>query len=320
LREMLLISRERALLFLKGMAMGAADSVPGVSGGTIALITNIYEELVDAIRAIGPHVLVTWKREGFPVAWREINGNFLLTLLLGIISSLLLFGRVILVLMDSYLPFLLAFFSGLVMASIFYVTRLVSRWNALNLILFIAGTGFAILLASLPLAQSSNHLLYYFFSGAIAICAMILPGISGAFILVLLGVYGPVLEALTNFEWVVIGVFAGGCACGLMLFSRILSWLLHHHHDRTLSTLIGLLVGSLYLLWPWRVATELNFNSHAFTQFRHVSPGDYQLLTGSAVSPWLVMFLIVIGAGLVLLLETVAVPGKGELSSKDREG
>lgn len=300
------------------MAMGAADSVPGVSGGTIALITNIYEELIDAIKAVGPGVLQTWRKEGSGAAWREINGSFLLTLLLGILSALLLLGRVILVVMDSYLPFLLAFFSGLVLASIYFLIRQVKLWGFFALCLFTAGIALAIVLVTLPLAYSSDNLLYYFFCGAVAICAMILPGISGAFILVLLGVYGPVLEALTGFDWQVITVFGAGCVVGLMLFSRVLSWLLHAYHDLTLSALIGLLVGSLYLLWPWRVATELNLNSHAFIRYQHVLPGEYARLTGEAVSPLLVLLVVTVGAALVLTLEFVAGPAK-ESKQKDPE-
>lgn len=286
--------------------MGAADSVPGVSGGTVALITNIYEELVDAIKAISWHVLLVWKKEGFAAAWHSINGNFLLTLLLGILSSLLILGRIVLTLMENYLPYLLAFFAGLVLASIYYVGRQIRKWDMAAILLLLAGMGLAIGLAILPQAQASNSLLYYFFSGAIAICAMILPGISGAFILVLLGVYGAVLEALTGFNWLVIGVFVSGCVCGLMAFSRLLSWLLHKHHHLTLSALTGLLVGSLYLLWPWRVATELDLDSHAFTQYQHVTPGQYLVLTDTAFSPWLCLALVVCGAGLVLVLEFLA--------------
>lgn len=302
----MLINRHRVILFLKGMAMGAADSVPGVSGGTVALITNIYEELLDAIKSISWHVLLVWKKEGIAAAWQSINGNFLLTLLLGILSSLLILGRLVLALMENYLPYLLAFFAGLVLASIYFVGKQISKWNMATALLLLAGMGLAIGLAILPQVQPSDSLLYYFFSGAIAICAMILPGISGAFILVLLGVYGAVLEALTGFNWLVIAVFGSGCACGLMAFSRLLSWLLHQHHNLTLSALTGLLVGSLYLLWPWRVATELELDSHAFTQYQHVSPDQFLILSGTAFPPWVCLCLVACGAGLVLLLEFLA--------------
>jgi putative membrane protein len=296
----------RLQLFLKGMAMGAADSVPGVSGGTVALITNIYEELVDAIKSLGWHVLVLWKRDGFIAAWKYINGDFLLTLLTGILCSLLILGRIILGLLENYLPFMLAFFAGLVLASLYFVSRNISRWNLPASFLFVAGMSFALLLANLPTTTANTSLWYYFISGAIAICAMILPGISGAFILILLGVYGAVLEALTGFDWVVIAVFASGCLCGLMLFSRLFSWLLHQHHDLTMSLLTGMLAGSLYLLWPWRVANDISLDSHAFTSYQHTMPGTYAELTGMSFSPILCLLLIAGGAGLVLLLEFIA--------------
>lgn len=300
------INRQRLLLFLKGMAMGAADSVPGVSGGTVALITNIYEELVDAIKSLGWHVLVVWKQQGFKAAWRTINGDFLLTLVCGILLSLSLLARLILVLLDNYLPYLLALFAGLVLASIWYVCRNIRRWNAARLALLIAGAAFAMALAGLPVREEAGGLLYFFLSGAVAICAMILPGISGAFILVLLGAYGPVLEALTQLDWPVILVFAAGCLGGLMLFSRVLSWLLHHHHENTLAVLTGMLAGSLYLLWPWRLATEVSVASHAFTRYTHVLPATYQEATGVTFSPLVCLGLLAGGILLVLLLETIA--------------
>jgi len=298
--------RQRFFLFLKGMAMGAADSVPGVSGGTVALITNIYEDLVDAIQSIGPHMLVVWKNDGIREAWRYINGNFLLTLGAGILTALLLLANIILDLMNDQLPYLLAFFAGLVTASIHYVSALIRKWDMSKLALLAAGAFLALFLALLPLRESSGGGVYYFFCGAIAICAMILPGISGAFILVLLGAYGPVLEALTGFQWKVILVFAAGCLSGLMLFSRLLSWLLHHHHERTLAVLVGMLAGSLYLLWPWRVALEISLNDHAFTRYEHVLPGTYTEVAGEAFSPWVCVGLFVMGIGLVLLLENFA--------------
>jgi putative membrane protein len=300
------IDRHFIVLFLKGMAMGAADSVPGVSGGTVALITNIYEELVDAIKSLGWHVLIVWKHEGFLAAWRYMNGRFLLTLGAGILTSLLLFGNLIISLMDTSLPYLLAFFAGLVLASIRYVAMGVARWNVQRWLLLIAGAVFAMVLAFLPLRESGGGLVYYFFCGAIAICAMILPGISGAFILLLLGAYAPVLEALTGFDVPVIVVFAAGCLCGLMLFTRLLSWLLHHHHENTLAVLTGMLTGSLYLLWPWRVAVEVSLEGFEFTRYRHVLPDTYLEATGQAFSAPVCLGLAVAGVVLVLLLETVA--------------
>lgn len=303
------------ILFLKGMAMGAADSVPGVSGGTVALITNIYAELVDAIKSLGWYVLVVWKRDGFYAAWRYINGSFLLTLFAGILSSLLLLGRLILTLMDSYLPYLLAFFAGLVLASIRFVGMEIRQWTLNRVALLLSGAAIALALAFLPLRDSSGGLVYYYFCGAIAICAMILPGISGAFILVLLGAYGPVLEALTGFNIPVIVVFAAGCLSGLMLFSRLLSWLLHHRHEATLAALTGMLIGSLYLLWPWRVATALEISNHEFTRYQHVLPDTYAEATGQAFSPLVCLGLLVAGIVLVLLLESIAGNNKAKTTA-----
>ena len=300
------MNKQRGLLFLKGMAMGAADSVPGVSGGTIALITNIYEELVDSIHSLGWHALVVCKQNGFKAAWEYINGGFLLTLFAGILTSLLLLGRIILVLMENYLPYLLAFFAGLVLASIRFVANNISRWNPGVVALFLMGLALAMSLAILPLGEANDSLIYYFFCGAIAICAMILPGISGAFILVLLGAYGPVLEALTQFNVPVIIVFALGCLSGLMLFTRLLSWMLHHYHDGSMATLTGMLAGSLYLLWPWRVATEMILNDHAFTRYEHVMPETYAQSTGLMFSPYISLGLMIAGLMLVLLLEVLA--------------
>ncbi len=309
------INRHTIILFLKGMAMGAADSVPGVSGGTVALITNIYEELVDASKSLGWHVLVVWKHEGFLAAWRYINGRFLLTLGTGILTSLLLFGNLVLSLMDSSLPYLLAFFAGLVMASIRYVAMGVSGWNMQRWVLLVAGAVFAIAMAFLPLRESGGGLVYYFFCGAIAICAMILPGISGAFILLLLGAYAPVLEALTSFDVPVIVIFGAGCLSGLMLFTRLLSWLLHHHHENTLAVLTGMLAGSLYLLWPWRVAVDVSLEGFDFTRYQHVLPDTYLAATGQGFSPPACTGLVVFGVVLVLFLETLAGNNNPEKSS-----
>lgn len=300
------ISRDKIVLFLKGMAMGAADSVPGVSGGTVALITDIYEELIDSIKSLGWHVLVVWKKEGFRAAWRYINGGFLLTLFAGIATSLSLLARVILALMENTLPYLLAFFAGLVLASIHYVARNIKSWQPVFYILLMAGAMVAVVLGLVPIMESGGNLVYYFFCGAIAICAMILPGISGAFILVLLGAYGPVLEALTQFNMSVVIVFASGCLCGLMLFSRLLSWLLHHFHDATMAVLTGMLTGSLYLLWPWRLGGEFVVNDHGYTRYENVLPDTYQLATGVSFSPLICVGLLLVGVAVVLVLETIA--------------
>lgn len=297
-----LLSRHRLLVFLKGMAMGAADSVPGVSGGTVALISNIYEELVDSIRSLGWPALAIWKAQGFRRAWRHINGDFLVTLLAGILCSLLTLGRLILNLMDAYLPYLLAFFAGLVLASIRFVAGHVGRWRGRVFTAALAGAVLALLLVNLPIQESGQSLWYFFLCGTVAVCAMILPGISGAFILVLLGAYEPMLAALTMIVWPTLLAFAAGCLCGLVLFSRLLSWLLHHQHELTMGALTGMLAGSVAMLWPWQLETTGN----TFSRFRGVMPDTYFAATGMAFSPLVCLLLMVAGVVLVLLLEFVA--------------
>ena len=299
------MTQQRILLFLKGMAMGAADSVPGVSGGTVALITNIYEELIDAIKSIGWQALMVWKNDGYKAAWNFVHGSFLLTLVAGILTSLVLLGRVILFLMENYQPYLMAFFAGLVLASIRFVAKNISSWNAGIVLLLFLGTGFAMLLSIIPMGEVSNNLACYFIYGAIAICAMILPGISGAFILVLLGAYVPVLEALTQFNVQVIIVFAMGCMCGLMLFSRLLSWLLHHYRNIVMATLTGMLTGSLFHLWPWQLGPELSVLYQNSARYEHVMPDTYAQILGTLYSPYVCLVLLLAGAAVVFLLEYV---------------
>lgn len=241
------------LLFLKGMAMGAADSVPGVSGGTIAFISGIYEELINSIKSINIPALMLLFKEGPFAAWKYINGNFLLILLLGIVSSLYLFASTVEFLLEHYPRYLMSFFVGLIVASCWYMLGTIKRWSTNTVLLIAMGLLLSLGLAFLPLSTQAPGLLYIFFCGALAICAMILPGISGAFILILLGVYAPVLKAVSDLDWLTMAVFVAGCASGLIVFSNFLSYLFSHFRERTLSFLLGVLAGSLYTIWPWRV-------------------------------------------------------------------
>ena len=249
-------SRKTLLLFLKGMAMGAADSVPGVSGGTIAFITGIYDELLASIKSLDVALLRTlFQKQGLRRAWQHANGKFLLILGCGILLSLVFFANVVVGLMTQHYSYLMCFFWGLILASVWKIGRDLDRWNAVALCLFIAGALVSILLTLMPPFSGLEHPLYFFCCGALAICAMILPGISGAFILLLLGAYQPVLEALTSFELSTIAVFLAGCCCGLLGFSRLLFWLLQTRRNPTFALLLGVLAGSLFTLWPWRLPT-----------------------------------------------------------------
>ncbi len=289
--------RARGLLFLKGMAMGAADAVPGVSGGTIAFITNIYEELIHSLKSFNPSLLKALERGGLGACWQAVNGNFLLTLLLGILTSLVLLANLVLYLLTHHQQLLMAFFSGLIVASTWVMGGQVQAWRKRQYLYCVAGVLLVLSLELLPVRGGDHGLLYLFMAGAIAICAMILPGISGAFILILLGVYAQVLDALRSFEVTTILVFASGCVLGLLSFSHLLSWLFKQHRDNTLSFLLGVLAGSLVSLWPWKRAVAFRLDSRGLeVPVRHENlwPGDYLAATGqeAMVLPCLLLALV----------------------------
>ena len=244
-------------IYARGLAMGAADVVPGVSGGTLALITGIYEELIDTLGGIGPHLIGTWRRDGFASMWRQANLTFLLVLLAGIFSSIAVLASVITRLLESHPVPMWAFFCGLIGASVWLVLarlRTISWPMILNLL---AGFALAWWIGLQPGLQSvANGPLVFFASGALAICAMILPGISGSFILLLLGMYQAVLSAVHDRELALLLAFVAGCAVGLLLFVRVLKFMLHRFHDPVMGLLAGFMAGSLNKLWPWRVPVE----------------------------------------------------------------
>ena len=298
------------LISLKGIAMGAADVVPGVSGGTIAFISGIYEELLQSISNIKLGLLKTLKNDGFKAAWTELNGNFLLSLFIGIIVSFLSLAKLISWLLETHPILLWSFFFGLVLASIIYVAKQIEKWNVISILLLIATTAIAYVITTLPpLVSEDSSMPFIFLAGAIAICAMILPGISGSFILVLLGAYKPVLNALTNKDIPVIVVFMLGAITGLLSFSRVLKWLFANYKNFTLAALTGFIIGSLNKIWPWKRVLTFRTNSHGEkVPFNEESilptsyDGDPQMLYA--------VLLALVGFGVILLLEKLAVSSK----------
>ena len=239
-------------IFLKGMAMGAADVVPGVSGGTIAFITGIYERLIQAIRSVNIGWFKLFFSGQWAECWRRADGGFLLTLVAGIGTSVLLLAGVISWLLVNQPVLIWAFFFGLIIASSIYIMRQIRNWNALVVFLLLLGAGVALFIGMARPALVEVTPAYVFICGAIAICAMILPGISGSFILVLLGAYGAVLQAIHEHDLQLLMLFLLGCVTGLLSFTHVLGWLLERAHDQVLATLTGFLIGSLYLIWPWK--------------------------------------------------------------------
>ncbi|CAL2061120.1 DUF368 domain-containing protein [Tenacibaculum sp. 190524A05c] len=298
------------LISLKGIAMGAADVVPGVSGGTIAFISGIYEELLSSISNINLSLLKTLKNEGFKEAWKQLNGNFLLSLFLGIIVSFLSLAKVISWLLETHPILLWSFFFGLVLASIIYVAKQIEKWNVVSVLLLIATTIIAYVITTLPpLVSEDSSMPFIFLAGAIAICAMILPGISGSFILVLLGAYKPVLNALTNKDIPIIVVFMLGAITGLLSFSRVLKWLFANFKNFTLAALTGFIIGSLNKIWPWKKVLTYRTNSHG----EKVPFNEESILPSSFDGDPQLMYAILlaaIGFGVILLLERLAVANK----------
>ena len=239
-------------IFLRGMAMGAADLVPGVSGGTVALITGIYDDLLQSISAVSWGLVGTWKNEGVQGVFKALNAPFLIALVAGIGTSIFALSGLLHHLLEHHKAALFAFFFGLVAASIPLVGREITQRNPATAILFFAGAVITFGVGSLPPLQVEPSLFYLFACGAIAACAMILPGISGSFILLLLGVYSTVIGALKGFDLLVIATVGAGAISGLLGFSKGLNALLARARARVMATLSGLLLGSLQALWPWK--------------------------------------------------------------------
>jgi putative membrane protein len=299
--------KDYIVIGLKGMAMGAADVVPGVSGGTIAFISGIYEELLGSISNVNLGLFKTLKNEGFKIAWKQLNGNFLLSLFIGIFISFLSLAKAIKYLLENEPILLWSFFFGLVLASIIYIAKQISKWNFILITIAVLGAFLAYYITTLnPLVSESSSSLYVFFAGAIAICAMILPGISGSFILVLLGAYKPVLDALNDKDFKTIFTFIAGAILGLLTFSKVLKWLFANYKDYILAVLTGFIIGSLNKIWPWKETLTWRLNSHGIKvpiNQQSVTPfsfnGDAELS--------MAIVLAIVGFLLILLMEKLAV-------------
>lgn len=301
------------MIFFKGMAMGAADVVPGVSGGTIAFITGIYERLIQAIRAVNLAWLRLLLQGQWQQCWSRADGTFLVVLFAGIASSVLLLAGVIGWLLVNEPILIWAFFFGLIIASSIYIVRQIKHWSVVAVVLLGLGVVVALAVGMARPAHVEISSAYLFLCGAIAICAMILPGISGSFILVLLGAYSTVLGAVHDMHIPSLLVFIAGCGCGILIFSHVLGWLLEHYHDPMLAALTGFLIGSLYLIWPWKEViayyTSSSGKQKPLEQL-NVSPERFAEISGQ--DPQLLMALVLAVLGVVLVLGLERLSGKGD--------
>lgn len=270
------------LLALKGCAMGMADVVPGVSGGTIAFISGIYEELIDSIKSFNATAVKLLLRGRFGECWRHVNGRFLLPVLTGIAVAIFSLARLMTYLLTTHPIAVWSFFFGLIVASALLVARQIGRWSVGTIVGTIVGIAAAWWITVATPAETPDDWWFVMLSGAIAICAMILPGISGAFILLLLGKYQYIMQAVADLNLPVIVVFVIGAAAGIISFSHLLSWLLKRWHDVTVSVLMGFMVGSLNKVWPWKEVVETYTDGHGDIQplvESNVLPGRFEALS-----------------------------------------
>jgi putative membrane protein len=293
----------------RGVAMGAADVIPGVSGGTIAFITGIYEELLKTISSFNLEALKVLKKQGLAAAWKHVNGTFLLALVAGIGLAIAGLTRVVLYLLDHHPVMLWSFFFGLIAASAYMMATTIKRWNTGVIIALALGTAIAYAITVLSPRETPDGLWFIFISGMIAICAMILPGISGSFILLLLGKYQYVLTAVKEVKLSVIITFAAGCIVGLLSFSRVLSWMFEKQKDLTIALLSGFLVGSLNKIWPWKMADRsivIDGKTKILSEV-NLMPFEYSKQTGQPDHLLYSILLCVSGIVFLLVLEKVAV-------------
>ncbi|WP_264480653.1 DUF368 domain-containing protein [Psychrobacter sp. I-STPA6b] len=294
-------------VYLKGMAMGSADIVPGVSGGTIALITGIYERLINALSQIGigliPLLRQHWQQHGLAsgikAVWQQVDATFLLCLIAGIATSFISLAGAIKYLLDNQPLLIWSFFFGLVIATVFILLTEVKRWTVARVSLFVIGAVLAVFISQAPILNTgaTPSLPYLFFAGAIAICAMILPGISGSFILLLLGAYDAVLQAVHDWNFSVIFSVASGMVAGLLVFTRLLKWLLQRYYQGTLALLTGFIAGSLVKIWPWRTESLGNLAPWQYFNIMATQPENGQIIHWSVS-----LILIIIGAVAVTVL------------------
>lgn len=317
--------KDYIILVLKGIGMGAADVIPGVSGGTIAFITGIYEELIDSIKSIvAPESIKHLKSLSLLNYLKAINADFLLVVLSGIAISFLSLAKLMQYLLANYPIFVWSFFFGLILASVWFVAKIIEKWNVSTYIFFTIGIMLGFVITSITPTETPNDLWFIFICGAVAICAMILPGVSGSFILLLMGKYIYMMSALSSFNFTIILVFLVGAAFGILAFSNFLSWLLHHFHAATIAFLAGFMLGSLNKVWPWKVATQTFIDTQGIIRpliEKNVLPFTY--LIENKAEPYLIgaIGFALLGALIIILFERFfSKPVNKEVDLRERLG
>lgn len=244
--------KQSFVLFLKGLGMGAANVIPGVSGGTIALITGIYETFINSLKSFDLNAVKLLFQLKFKELWNHVNGSFLMAVFLGIGVSIISLAKLLEYLLEFQEVYTMAFFFGLILVSVYSVGKTINRWDAGTIIALLVGTGIAVGIALLAPASENPSFLYVFICGIVAICSMILPGLSGSFVLIIMGNYALVLGAIGRFDLGILIPLGIGCAVGMVAFSQLLAWVFKNYRDITISLMTGFITGSLLIIWPWK--------------------------------------------------------------------
>lgn len=292
--------------FLNGLAMGAANVIPGVSGGTIALITGIYERLINAIKSMDVVAARLILKGQLKTAWQHVDGTWLAALMMGLAVSILTLARVFEYLLVHFEALTMAFFFGLILLSIIYVARDVSQWSISAIAALLIGTITAVAIATLAPATENANVLYVFLCGVVAISSMILPGLSGSFVLILMGNYALVLGAISSFNLSVLIPLAAGCAIGLIVFSHILSWVFKRFADQTLALMTGFVIGSLVVIWPWKEAIVETVVREGKPPREIITRYEWFLPHLNEAGTWMAIGLMVLGAVCIALMAKVA--------------
>ncbi len=298
--------KDYIIIAAKGMGMGAADVVPGVSGGTIAFITGIYEELINSIKSVNLNTIKLLLSLKFADFWKSVNGNFLLSIFLGIGTSFFSLAVLVRYLLEHHPILIWSFFFGLIIASAIVIAKKITEWKLHNFITLLIGIGIAYLITDITPAETTNAYWFLFLSGALAICAMILPGISGAFILLLLGKYEYIMNALSNFKLDIIAVFGMGAVVGLLSFSNLLSWLLQKYHNIAIALLAGFMIGSLNKVWPWKETVSTFVNRHGIEKpldQNSILPQTFETITGHNSNLGFAVALAFVGFFLIIIMD-----------------
>lgn len=290
-------------LVLRGMGMGAADVVPGVSGGTIAFITGIYEELVNSIKGINLEAFRLFFTGRWKSFWKHINGNFLLAVFGGVFLSVLSLAHVLEYLLEHQPIMIWSFFFGLVLASSYVVSRRITKWEYAKVVALVGGIGIAFYITSITPTTTTDASWFIILSGGLASCAMILPGISGSFILLLLGKYSFALHAVNERIIIDLLLLGAGAVTGLILFANLLSWLLRKYHDFTIAVLVGFMVGSLNKIWPWKETLKTILVEGELKPL--VEKNIMPVVGDSSDQFWMAILMALAGVALIFLIEVV---------------